>query len=446
MKKTLNSLYYYFSFALIVFLPFQSLLLSVFQDKLLLSPSVSFWLAHWYEPVIILLLILAAIFTVRDAIENYKTSHSVRRITANWSSLLLTLFGLISAVFFSPTLGRGIEGFRFDLLPVLIFILISLQNIPKDKTKILLKTYVAMAIAMAVWAIAERFLPPNYWANLGLSFHGYGYFGFGKFSFGVLNQSASFIGGPNQLGSYLLSAVFIVLYCSNVVRTGIKETSYLTRRILPWLVLIILIAGIFLSFSRSAWVGGIVGLLAYIVFYIKNLKLKFSLTGTLLILLLALFIAYKNIPAVRDIMIHSSADDNGTSSQDSHNEALGQSLKELKGRNATELIFGSGVGMAGPAAIKYSDGIVSESWYIQLLLEMGLIGLALWLVFVGGLLANIYKKNPALFLSLLAVSVTALFLHTWADNPAVAITLMLLIGANYQLSIFNDQSITKLKK
>lgn len=424
MKKTLSQIYYYFSLILIVFLPFQSLLLSVFQDKLLLSPSISFWLAHWYEPVIVVILVLS--------IAQYLLGSKKSRM--NWLALLLVLFGLLSAIFFSPTLSRGIEGFRFDLLPVLIFLLISLQNISKEKTKILFKTYVVMAILAGAWAIAERFLPPNYWANLGLSFHGYGYFGFGKFSFGVLNQSASFIGGPNQLGSYLLPAVFILLYRSSVARTNGEKTSLSDRRILPWFALTVLFVGVLLSFSRSAWVGVCAGLLAFLLFYIKNIRIKYSLLGVMAILLIGLFVAYKNVPAVKDLLVHTSAESGGKSSQEQHGSALDSSIAELKSRGTAQIFFGRGIGTAGPAAIKYSDGVVSESWYIQLLLELGIVGLALWLVFIAGLLIRTYKTSPALFLSLLAVSATALFLHTWADNPAIAISLFVLVGACYNSS------------
>jgi hypothetical protein len=111
--------------------------------------------------------------------------------------------------------------------------------------------------------------------------------------------------------------------------------------------------------------------------------------------------------------------------------AIKDSISEIGNRfsQPVRLLIGSGLGTAGPAVLKYGNGEISESWYLQLALELGIVGLALWLVFIGFLINRLWRSEQiGLMLGLVGVSLAAIFLHTWADNPAIAITLFMLIG------------------
>ena len=118
-------------------------------------------------------------------------------------------------------------------------------------------------------------------------------------------------------------------------------------------------------------------------------------------------------------------------SQSQHIYAIKDSIAEIIDRKSqpVKLIFGSGLGTAGPAVIKYGDGFVSESWYLQLALELGILGLGLWIALIVTLIVRMWREHQeGLMLGLIGVSIAAIFLHTWADNPALATTLFLLIG------------------
>ena len=63
------------------------------------------------------------------------------------------------------------------------------------------------------------------------------------------------------------------------------------------------------------------------------------------------------------------------------------------------------------------------------MLELGVIGLILWLLFIFTVILNLNQtKEFRLALGLISVSVAAVFLHTFADNPALSYTLFILIG------------------
>jgi len=141
--------------------------------------------------------------------------------------------------------------------------------------------------------------------------------------------------------------------------------------------------------------------------------------------LVGLIFYYQGGREIKDLFTHGS-------SQIEHFSSIKNSLFEIKNRLISEplkFFFGSGLGTAGPAVLKYGNGFISESWYLQIALEMGIIGLLLWLYLIFDILKKLIKiKETALVLGLIAVSICALFLHTWADNPAVAVTIFVLIG------------------
>ncbi len=399
MKRALN----FFLAFLIIFLPFQQLLSYCF-DSINISSGVSFWALHFYEPII---LILAAI-----ALARFFFSPKVKANLYWQLPILAILFlGACSIFIFSPSWGQGIEGFRFTLLPlVLLFALSGLGDFADIKK--LTKVYLGTALAVAIWAILERFLPADYWQMILPNVeNGYGSF---AVSNGMdLQRSASFLLGAIQLGSYLLPAFFIC--ASNIFENKAKKS--------PIPMAVVLFLGVFLSFSRAALIGLIVSLFIYL-FIKSNPKVKkiISIIG-LAVVALAVALWFWPSATVSQFMTHGQ-------SQAGHNFALQSSIGEMKHRLAEPaiLIFGNGLGTAGPIAIKYG-GIISESWYIQLALEIGVIGLALWLAisyFISS--ALIRAKELGLFSSLLAVSITAIFLHTFADNPALSYSLFILIG------------------
>lgn len=405
MKKLIDKIIFYASIILIIYFPLQPLLENILQYKFLFSPANSFWISHFYEPVIAILVLLAIV--------NFAVAKP--RPKLNYAALSFTAFGVISVFLISQYLSRGIEGFKIDILPIILFLVVATARFEKKQFGILIKTYLIMASILALWAIFERLLPLNYWESLGFGRFGYGEFGFGRFSFGPLFQSVSLIGWPNQLASYLLPAFFLALF-----QKPDRQKYFLIS---------IFTLAIVLTFSRGAWLGLAVSLVLYFVLFVQNRKVKITALLSFAALILVIGIVYLKIPAAKNIFEHTSSA-SAISSQQGHLSALSSTLVEIKSRlHEPKILFlGSGLGMAGPLVLKYGDGFVPESWYFQLLLETGVLGLVLWLWFLYTLLAKSYRENRGLFLALIAISITSLFLHTWADNPALAFTILLLLG------------------
>lgn len=397
--KTIQKINFYFLEILLIFMPLQAFFSEFLTRRTDLSGRAIFWLAHFYEPILI---VLAGISILQIIFERKKWQ--------NWTILLylLLLLGAISVFFISPSLGRGVEGFRVTLLFLLgIFIA---RDFTTEYAKKIVNIYLIVAIVIALWALLERLLPAMYWQHL---FGANSVFGYGNFLAGDSIRSTSIFSGPNQLGSFLLPAVFLLL-------------PKLTKQRMTVIWYSILILAIGFAFSRAAILGLAIALIAALLISRETIgnKLKIGLVSIIMVLIPFSF-GYFDSREATVLITHGT-------SQEGHSQALTTTLAELKNRLTSpgKLFFGSGLSTAGPLTLKYGGGIISESWYLQLALELGLVGLLTWLLFIGATLKSFFEKDEKAFaFGLLAVSITALFLHTFADNPALSYTLFILIGA-----------------
>lgn len=373
---------------------------------------MSFWLAHWYEFFILL-------FFGMKLTEKIKAQSKF----AVWQIVLFVLlcFGLLSILLLSKGTGRGIEGFRLDLFFLLMIFLAN--GLPEERSNRLIGIYLAVAIMISFWAVIERFLPVHYWQNiLNLSSN----FGFGNYFVGLTPRSDSIFNGPSQLSNYLLPAAGLML----ARISSIKKPS-----LVNYLYYCLILLGIGFAYSRAAWIGLAVLIFFSLIFVLKNWpeRVKIIIISIIMLLIPLLLVKTVSGNSAAAILTHDT-------SQASHENAATKTLEETQNRlnRPIRLFFGSGLGSAGPLILKYQDGLIPESWYLQIFLELGIFGLVLWLWLMTTLFLNVIRINVGLALGLVAVSVAALFLHTFADSPATSYTLFLLIGASFKRNSSTD--------
>ena len=433
MLKKINFIFF---LLIIVFLPLQGIVSGLLAQTDLASSAV-FWLLHWYEPVLLMVFVLNLLsfflsrsprFSVPVSAEKDldKLKLGLRYRGILFVSAALLLFGFISIIFISPSVSIGLEGFRFTLLGIVFLLTALLSQIDKKQISILIKTYLVIAVVLSVWAIFERFLPTFYWDTLKISLP-VSRFGWGYYDAGGWLQSTAFSVGPNQLASYLLPAFFILM----------QRLISNCKNYLNWVYLVLSFVAITLTFSRSAAVGLCAGLLIWFLLYYKN-KIAKLIVIAVIVVFGAIILLNKDNATINNFLTHGN--------QTGHQTALQLTMNELGDRAKTpvKLLFGTGLGTAGPIAIKYNSGIVSESWYFQLILELGIVGLLFWLTIISMIVYKLSKNSErGLLFGVLAVSVTALFLHTFADNPALTYTLFIIIGIKYfdQDKVINSKEL-----
>lgn len=397
---------YYFIILFVVYIPFYRFFQALLESHTLFSDRMVFWTTHWYEPVF---LVLAISVLLSKLLVNRKLSWV--QIIAS----LLILFGIISSFFISPTVGRGFEGFRLSIFPLVVFLLALEIGFAEREKKVILNAYLVTVTIIAIWAIIERFLPSGYWTIWGVLRDNTYWYGFHKA--GEYVQSVSLVGGPNQLASYLLPAVFLPI-------AGLREKTRNKNISLAVALLSLIVIVIFLTFSRSAILGLTVGLFFLLWALLKSSILrKITIVVALFVVALLSYFYLKN-PSFEEFLNHGS-------SQSQHQAAMEMTFTELQHRFSTHsssFWLGGGLGTAGPIAIKYQDGIVSESWYLEVILELGAVGLMLYLAFFAIILKNSCRGGKVYFYILISVLTTTAFLHTLSDNPALTLPLFIFMA------------------
>jgi len=378
--------------------------LQSFFYTLLQSQGVSehraFWLTHLDE---LLLGIGATWFMLLLP----QTLWRRRLLTTDlWATL--TLVFLVLTSFHHASFSWGLQGLRYCALFILTYLAVRPVAAANLYRPLLFLTVIFSSL-ISLLALIERRLPLFYWSQIIPHFPTN--WGWGNFTVIEAQRSVSLLAGPNQLGSFLIPGLIFAL-----------QQAFHTKRWerFLWLMASGLIGlGIVASLSRAAWLGAAAALI-YLVTARSWKYFSPLIITAILTVLIALGLGLVQLsqqPRFQSLIFHGS-------SQIEHQTSLSTALHTLASRRnqPTVLLFGSGVGTAGPLSIKTGQASIPESWYLQLLLENGLVSLLAWLAFFGSLIRlSMRRNNVALAAALIGLSVTALFLHTFADNPAVAV-------------------------
>jgi hypothetical protein len=306
-----------------------------------------------------------------------------------------------------------LRGLRLDFLGLLILPLIWLSPPrPSERDYLFRLAYFGLALLAVIGSI-ELFIGPKLAQALGYIPY--------DFYAGKIRQVHSLLPTPNMLGSAL------VLLTALSFRQKSKPS--------PWLMLFL---GILVgsTFSRSAWLA-LATLGAIIFFYNLIRRRLFTVSVVWLAIGLTLGIG---LGIVRWSGSLSSAATHDRSNQQ-HAESLRDSLARTK--HFGEFWFtGDGIGTSGPATLKGDEIVrISESWYIQIFQELGLIGFGLFLTLMVALVRSLWQQGEwQLGAGAIALSVNALFLHIWADNRLIHIlfwtlaALVIFVGDNRKVT------------
>lgn len=231
-------------------------------------------------------------------------------------------------------------------------------------------------------------------------------------------RAFSTLWGPNEFGAFLI--IPILLCVERFLRS--KRWQYGVGTL-------IMIAGLYLSHSRSALLGLIVALAVFAAMWLYGKfgkqAIVLSILGVAVLPVVALSVAMNYEPA-RIVVFHSSAGDDSLieGSTFDHFNATLQGVNDV-----LKYPHGRGVGEAGPASFYQTDGDhprIAENYYIQIAQEVGIVGLLLFIsIVVVGLRRVGRMKGVPYSQSFLAgfvgLSVVAFFLHTWTDDPVAYI-------------------------
>ncbi len=222
--------------------------------------------------------------------------------------------------------------------------------------------------------------------------------------------------GPNPLGAYAL----IVLV--GVVAFGMKYGRTVRDQRMRWLHAFLAVGSIialWVSYSRSAWIGAAVGILTVVgTRYGKHLDAKkWSVVAVFTVLLVVGSLLLKDSSFFRTVILHDSPTTGATvDSNTAHAASLGDGLNRMLAQP-----LGTGVGSTGSASLMGGEPLIIENHYLFVAHEVGWLGLGLFISIMIVALRRLWARRAdwlalTLFGSGIGLSVVGLLLPVWVDD------------------------------
>lgn len=217
--------------------------------------------------------------------------------------------------------------------------------------------------------------------------------------------------GANPLGAYLVLIISTLAVLLLSAKRKIKLTIFLLAAL----------AALAFSFSRSAWIGALISLVAvwWLGWRYKNARKAIS--GAILVVVIiaaGLVVALRHDARFENYFFHTQTNSQiKATSDEGHASALASGLHDL----ATDPL-GDGPGTAGPASVYNNHPArIADNYFIQIGQESGWLGLAVFLAILAEVAYRLWLRREdnlplALFASLLGISFVCLLSHAWTDD------------------------------
>ncbi len=392
-----------------------------------LHPALTVWLASalghfdllriWKELLLLVLGLSTIWLASRSGLLRPVLKHSLIRIVVLYT--LLTVFLGILALY-DHRLTRNafiyalISNLRFFGIFIIAVLLGKESFVQVHWKKVIL---IPAAIVIA-FGLLQQFVLPADWLK---------HIGYGPATIAThqtVDQKPEYVRiqstlrGANPLGVYLS---FILLA---LVSFFVKAKSSRWGWLGAITACVIVLGG---TYSRSAWLGSLAGLILLLWLQVRSPKLRKKLTLiSILVFVLALggAWAYRNSSVIKNTLLHT---DNSSQAPESSNSVRREALLDGT-RDIVREPFGRGPGTAGPASVRNSGHSprIAENYFIQIGQEVGIIGLGLFVALYVLVARMLWRQREdqlsvVLLVSLVAITVANMVSHAWADDTIALI-------------------------
>lgn len=303
----------------------------------------------------------------------------------------------------------------------------------------ILKLLLGVSTVVAALGVIQYFLPSDLLTHLG-----YGLERGTRAAFFIednpdLPRVMSTLREPNVLGAYLVLPAAALL----VLLTRPKEARV---RLMLIFALLLHLAAIFLTFSRSAWLGvflalALAGWWQYKHMFAAALKRFWPVLAALAVALMAVAFAARDTAVFQRYISHSEPTEQvaDLDSNDLHIQLAKQGAEGI-----AEQPLGHGPGTAGIVSIQNpAGGQLTENYYLQIGYELGILGLTLFVAINAWLYLKIWRRGDymavILCVSFWAYVLINMLLHSWS-NEAVAAQWWILAGMALAVTVSSRAS------
>lgn len=389
--------------AILLTMPFHALI-STFIGSLGINKLL---VQSWKEVLVVIMSLCWVVYQLT------KKRLAIRADSVNILFLLIIFLSTIVTLLIRPNSEAVLFGVKTNLVALAVFFIAQIPIASKSFLKKNLQWIVILpAVVVSIFAIFQAFLiPPELLEKIGYSVETINP---RQIIDGSINfyRSFSSLGGPNQLGAYLLMPLaFSLVY-------GIKQKNWLAI-----LSSVPILAGIVLSFSRSAWIGAVITFFLSIFISIpKKQKIYFLVSSLALGSIVGVLVLSQigTNERLQNVLLHGRVFEGRIEGSDQQRiNSIANTASEIVARP-----FGHGLGSAGPASFRADKPVIPENWFLQIAYEIGIIGLLLYIFAFAALLGDFIRNrsNPlaaSLFSATVGILVINIFLQAWADSTLV---------------------------
>ncbi len=380
-----------------------------------LFPQAELFIKAWKEILILIATIVAAVILTRK-----------KRWAIMQNPIVLLILGYVLLhialiPLFYQGMGATFAGLSIDLRYVAFFVLVYIAiRLYPTMRRPFIATFIGGALIVAVFSILQvTVLPKDLLTHIG----------YGKETiqpYLLLDENPDYVRinstlrGPNSLGAYA------VIVLSLLASFWLKGNHKAVRR--PMLPVAIIgigsLVALWFSFSRSALIGFVVAIgLALVVGIPQRFRRKFIVFAGIAVVVtgLGLFLA-KDSSFVANVILH---DNPTTGAAMTSNEGHVDSLQDGVSRMVHQPL-GAGIGSTGSASLLGDSPLIIENQYLFIAHEVGWLGLGLFLVIIGKVLRELWRRRKDwLALGVLAsgigILLIALLLPIWVDDTVAII-------------------------
>ncbi len=400
---------------LLVLMPFHAAIVTIAGNYL----PYKLLLQGWKE-FLIFIIGLFCIYAI------YKDKSLLKFHLINKLAIFLVVFSLIISVLSYSDLNALLAGIKTNIIVLILFLEAQILSSKFSFDK-LFKIVMIPACIVAIIAILQPVLfKPEIIERFGYNTNSIISGQFVESSTSSIRVFST-LGGPNQLGAYLIIPFALVF------TRAIK-----TKRVEWFLMSAFFLIPVYLTYSRSAWLGLIISAATVLTLQFKP-KTQL-IVGVSLFLLLGVigFSIYskgvcKYFSKPVTLLIHGDCNAGSLGGSDMIRiNSINSGIQAIKHQP-----LGSGLGAAGPASFYGKNPLIVENWYLQIAIEIGIVGLIGYLLFIILIMRRLYllrnsNQNEAilttaLFATICGLAITSLFLHTLADST-LSIILFALLG------------------
>jgi O-antigen ligase len=385
-----------------------------------LHAFLSVWLGHifgheaiiqaWKEALLLVLAAAAVVLVWRDRT-------LLQRLRQPWILIAggFVALAILVTLITRPPLTAVAFGLKTDLEFLLAAVVATLVATPEFTRRIVIAVLAGAVVVVGFGLLQIFVLPADF-----LTHFGYGPSTILPYQHITAGTNAlrfpSTLGGPNQLGTYLILPLCLSLLVA------------IRRRL--WWLLALPAGGVMVlvsTYSRSAWIGAAVAVVVTLI-YASPAQLRRRLTvGVIAVAIIGAFIA---LPAALNpngklqyYLLHSSvAAHDQRNSDTEHAASLRQGLHDLAAAP-----LGHGLGTAGPATFHAGQGNIIENYYLQIGFETGIIGMLAFIAILGALTVRLWKRTAVhpdalpVAAAILGIGLVGLVLPSWTDSSTALI-------------------------